>query len=103
MADIALGGINPVSYFLPTQSTTKTTPAESGGAGFGKLVEELLGANNKANVTADAAIKDLAVGNAEDLHTVSLAVAQADLSFRLILEIRNRLTEAFQEVTRIQV
>jgi flagellar hook-basal body complex protein FliE len=32
-----------------------------------------------------------------------LAVAQADLSFRLILELRNRLADAFQEVTRMQV
>ena len=42
-------------------------------------------------------------GNAQDLHTVSLAVAQADLSFRLILEMRNRLSDVFQEVTRMQV
>jgi flagellar hook-basal body complex protein FliE len=32
-----------------------------------------------------------------------LAVSQADLSFRMILEIRNRLTEAYQEIMRMQV
>jgi flagellar hook-basal body complex protein FliE len=32
-----------------------------------------------------------------------LAVAQADLSFRLILELRNRLSEAYQEIMRMQV
>jgi flagellar hook-basal body complex protein FliE len=34
---------------------------------------------------------------------VALAVAQADLSFRLALEVRNRLLDAYQEVSRMQV
>jgi flagellar hook-basal body complex protein FliE len=67
------------------------------------VLNGILGANQQATVAADAAIRDLATGNAQDLHTVSLAVAQADLSFRLILELRNRLTEAYQEVTRMQL
>jgi len=32
-----------------------------------------------------------------------LAVAQADLAFRTVLEVRNKLLEAYQEVTRMQV
>jgi flagellar hook-basal body complex protein FliE len=63
----------------------------------------LLAGNQQANAAADAAVTALATGEAQDLHTVSLAVAQADLSFRLILELRNRLTDALQEVTRMQV
>ena len=58
---------------------------------------------NVLNGILAAAVTDLATGKAQDLHTVSLAVAQADMSFRLILELRNRLADAFQEVTRMQV
>ncbi|MBX9580963.1 MAG: flagellar hook-basal body complex protein FliE [Gemmataceae bacterium] len=72
-------------------------------AGFAAVLNGLLGENTRANATADAAVAGLADGSAQDLHTVTLAVAQADLSFRLILELRNRLAEAFQEVTRMQV
>ena len=43
------------------------------------------------------------MGQTDNLHSVMLAVAKADLSFRTILEVRNRLTDAFQEIMRMQV
>ena len=44
-----------------------------------------------------------ALGRTDALHEVMLQVAQADLSFRFILEIRNRLTEAYQEIMKMQI
>src|SRR5437868_1337760 len=70
---------------------------------FAGVLNGVLNANVQASAAADAAVQDLATGNAQDLHTVSLAVAQADISFRLILELRNRVADALQEVTRMQV
>ncbi len=80
-------------------------PAASGagGSGFGTLLNNILDGNRQANAAADVAVHDLATGEAQDLHTVSLAIAQAEVSFRLILEMRNRLSDALQEVTRMQV
>ena len=86
---------------LAPQSSTELAPA--GGRGFASILNGLLDGNREATSAADTAVAALATGEAQDLHTVSLAVAQADLSFRLILELRNRLADAFQEVTRMQV
>lgn len=77
--------------------------AQPAGSGFATVLNGLLDGNRVASANADNAVRDLATGEAQDLHTVSLAVAQADLSFRLILELRNRLADAFQEVSRMQV
>jgi flagellar hook-basal body complex protein FliE len=52
---------------------------------------------------ADQAILDLATGTGDSYHGALLRIARSDLSFRLILEIRNRLTDAYQEITRMQV
>lgn len=73
------------------------------GVPFAGVLNGILNGNIAANANADEAVRALATGGAQDLHTVSLAVTQADLSFRLILELRNRLADAFQEVTRMQV
>ncbi len=92
---VPLGGA-PLADLAPAS-------AQPAGSGFAAVLGGLLDGNRAASATADAAVRDLATGEAQDLHTVSLAVAQADLSFRLILELRNRLADAFQEVTRMQV
>jgi flagellar hook-basal body complex protein FliE len=79
------------------------SPEKPGGAGFGNLIEGLLGKVNAQQMNADQAVKDLAMGQTDNLHGVMLAVANADLSFRMFLEIRNRLTEALQQIMQMQV
>jgi flagellar hook-basal body complex protein FliE len=70
---------------------------------FGRLVDHLLGAANRQQVSADPAVQNLVTGQTDNLHGVMLAVAQADLALRMVVEVRNRLTEAFQEVMRMQM
>lgn len=98
-----LGNITPLPPLAPMGEPMVGIGAPSGGATFSQILGQVLGATNDANAKADKAILALATGEADDLHTVSLAVAQADLTFRMLLEMRNRLTEAYQEVMRMQV
>jgi flagellar hook-basal body complex protein FliE len=95
----SLGGLLPLAP-LP-RGTPAVGPAPGGG--FGQVLQGVLGENAQATTAAAAAVQALATGQAQDLHTVSLAVARADLSFRLVLELRNRMAEAYQEVMRMQV
>ena len=101
MAVDSIGGLAPLGP-LP-RLAQPAGPDPAGAGGFAQVLNGLIGQNAQASATADAAVASLATGEAQDLHSVSLAVAQADLSFRLILELRNRLTEAYQEVQRMQV
>jgi flagellar hook-basal body complex protein FliE len=101
-----IDSLAPLAPLARLQPLAPQTPAEAQptpASGFASFLNGLLAGNAQASATADAAVTALATGEAQDLHTVSLAVAQADLSFRLILELRNRLADAFQEVTRMQV
>ena len=52
--------------------------------------------------SADATIADFESGKTNDLNSVVMATAKADLSFRFLLEMRNRLTESYQELSRMQ-
>ena len=58
---------------------------------------------NQPHVDADAALKQLVMGETDNVHNVVMSVVQADVSFRFMLELRNRLTEAYQEIMRMQV
>jgi flagellar hook-basal body complex protein FliE len=94
---------------LPTLPTLPTLPALGGASAqgpattFEQMVGQFMQPHAQASQESTKAIEALATGQATDLHTATLAAAQADLSFRLILEIRNRLTEAYQEISRMQV
>ncbi len=75
----------------------------SGSAVFAELLRDVLSREGAASQQATQAIQTLASGQTDNLHAVTLAVAQADLHFRLILELRNRFTEAYQEIMRMQI
>jgi flagellar hook-basal body complex protein FliE len=52
---------------------------------------------------SDATIKGFAIGEVTDIHEVTIAVEEAQIAFNLLLEIRNKLLETYQEVMRMQV
>jgi flagellar hook-basal body complex protein FliE len=66
---------------------------------LGRYINEV----NDLQNTADKAVRDLAAGKMDNLHQVIMAVNEADLSFRLMMEIRNRLVDAYREIMRMQV
>ena len=55
------------------------------------------------NGRVDTYVKDLATGGPTSLHDTMLALEKADLSFRLMMQDRNKIVEAYQEIVRMQV
>jgi len=76
--------------------------APAGGGGFGAALEQAIGQVDAAQKQADAAVSGFAAGKVKDVHEVVLALQQADLSLRLALEVRNKVVEAWQDVSRMQ-
>ena len=76
-------------------------PAE--GKSFGDVLTDSLKQVNGAQRQADDAIAALATGGNTTLHDTMLAVQQAELSFKLMMSVRNKLVEAYQEVLRMSV
>lgn len=80
-------------------------PLQTGGlgAGFGDLLKDAVAAVNQAQQSAEEAAKSLASGQSRDVTQTMIAVEKANVTFQLMLQVRNRLLEAYQEVMRIQV
>jgi flagellar hook-basal body complex protein FliE len=100
---MAIASIGPPNGVPAGIGTPPEKPAGSGAAPFTKLVDQLLSFTENKQAGADQAVLQMVTGRTENVHNVMLAVAEADLSFRLILELRNRLTDAYQEIMRMQV
>jgi flagellar hook-basal body complex protein FliE len=100
--------VNPVSptplFSLPPAAASSSARLSGAGGGdFSQLFTQMLDATGQQQAQANRAVTDLAAGATDQLHNVLLEVAKADLAFRLVLEMRNRLTEAYQEVMKMQV
>jgi len=48
-------------------------------------------------------VNDLIAGKTDNIHEIAISVAQADIAFRMVMEVRDKLVTAYQEVMRMQV
>ncbi|MDD3117725.1 MAG: flagellar hook-basal body complex protein FliE [Victivallales bacterium] len=76
-------------------------PPES-GAEFGDMLTRLIEDVDSAQKQADVSIQNLASGDADSLQDVVMKMEQAEVSFQLMKEIRNKLLEAYKEVMSMQ-
>jgi flagellar hook-basal body complex protein FliE len=55
-----------------------------------------------AQGAAETKVAELMNGNGMDVHSAMIAVEKADLSFQLMMQVRNKIVAAYQEVSRMQ-
>lgn len=72
------------------------------GASFAERLGDLLRAASDDQRVAETEAQEVAAGTGDGLDAM-LALSKADLSLRLVAELRNRGLEAFQEIMRLQV
>jgi flagellar hook-basal body complex protein FliE len=77
--------------------------AARGGSGFAAALREAVEEVNDLYQTSGQEIRRLVIGESDDLHSTLLAVQRAELAFELMLEVRNKVVQAYQEIMRIQV
>ncbi|MEA3465490.1 MAG: flagellar hook-basal body complex protein FliE [Thermodesulfobacteriota bacterium] len=97
-----MNDISIESHLKSMLSSLEQTPKET-GSDFGEMLTQAISETNQAQLDADGAVTDLATGRADNLHEVTLAMEEADISMRMLVQMRNKAVEAYQEVVRMQV
>lgn len=94
----------PSSPAIPSAGTLPTAagPTKSGSP-FSQVISKFLNEANGQQLHSQDVVRDFVSGDTKNVQDLVLSVAKADLSFRLVLEIRNKLIEAYQEVMRMQM
>lgn len=85
------------------QGASKAGKEEESGQSFGAALESAMVNINKLQNDADAAIESVELDNSASIHDAMIALEKADISFRTMMQVRNKLVEAYQEVMRMQV
>ncbi|MBU6375700.1 MAG: flagellar hook-basal body complex protein FliE [Bdellovibrionales bacterium] len=74
-----------------------------GGTSFSDILKNSLEQVNQHQVQADQAIRELAAGRNKNIHETMLAVERADSSLKLMMQVRNKILDAYREIMRMQV
>ena len=98
--NINLPSVGPALKGLKTEAESQKQSVESG---FSRTFEKLLQDVNQQQLNAEAKQVEFLVTDNKDIHGTMLALEKADLSMRLMLQIRNKLVSAYEEVMRMQV
>jgi flagellar hook-basal body complex protein FliE len=77
--------------------------AAATGPSFLQRVDEGLQAVNQQILTSQSDLQHLAVGDASSLHQVMVRLEESRISLQLLLQVRNRVLEAYQDVMRMQI
>jgi len=78
-------------------------PADPDAPSFRDVLMKNIEEVNKLQQDADAAIEDLAAGRRDDLANVMIAKQKADMAFKMLLQVRNKMMDAYQEIKDIRV
>lgn len=69
---------------------------------FSDVLKDAVSSVNEVHQDAQKSVQELMTGENKNLHETMIALQKADISFKLMMSIRNKLLEAYREVTRMQ-
>jgi len=86
---------------MPELATTSGASAKGGG--FAGVLSSAIQSVEGLGQQASESVERFLTGDGEDLHTAALAATRAELSFDMLLQARNKVVSAYQEIMRMQM
>jgi flagellar hook-basal body complex protein FliE len=90
--------IPPIS--LPVAPSPQTAP---GGGAFSSAFNDAVSKVENFQQNAQDSVNKFLSGEGEELHHVAIATQQAELSFQLFMQVRNKIVAAYTQVMQMQV
>ncbi|MBA5870781.1 MAG: flagellar hook-basal body complex protein FliE [Nitrospira sp. CR2.1] len=100
MTDLRIAGANQPH---PIEIPEIKEPGQAGGSTFVDSLQEAIGHINDAQTGASQAVGALVTGQNTNIHQAMVALQQADVSFQLMMQVRNKLVTAYEEIQRMQI
>ncbi len=97
-----INSIGPLSGFSSSEKVKGAQPA-SGGASFKDTLNNFLSDVNQMQKKADQSIEKMVSGEITDVHQVMTSVEEANTAFNMMMELRNKVMDAYQEIMRIRL
>ena len=96
-------GFRPQDLAIEPDKTQQPDNQPGSGPSFGDALKDALYDTEQTMATADASATSYIAGEGGDLHNVLIEMQRADLKFKTMLQVRNKLLEAYKEIMRMPV
>ncbi len=100
MRSMMIGPLEP-RMEVPAMPRAGAT-APTGEPGFADIMAHEIEKVNTQMVKADSSVADLAAGRSGDVHGTMIELQKANLSFKMLVEVRNKAIRAYEEIMRMQ-
>jgi len=101
MKDLYISNTTGSQFDFLQKKGPSTAPA--GQKTFGDFLQNAVGEVNQMQLQADQAAVKVQTQDTTSIHEVMIALEKADISFRTMLQVRNKVLEAYQEIMRLSV
>jgi flagellar hook-basal body complex protein FliE len=101
--------VDPIGFIPPAQDIALTAGLDGGEAAatgrgdFASWIAREIGSVNGKIAGAETSLQRLATGDVDNLHQVMVSLEEAKLSFQLLVQVRNKLLEAYQDIMRMSI
>ncbi len=100
MKDIAIQEVTKTLLPSPFEEKQKT---HGQGEEFFETLKGAMGEVNKLHDEADRAVQELATGEDKDIHNTMIALEKAEVSFQMMMQVRNKIVSAYETIMRMSV
>lgn len=98
-----MGRAEGVSSPLAPKIAVPNQPAGTTPANFSSVFEQMVEGVHQKQLDAQAATREVLLGQTDQLHTSVIAMQEAGVAFQLMVEVRNKLVDSYQELMRMPV
>ena len=85
------------------QSGRVADSAQGGEGSFLGALQQAIATTNSLQIEASAAVDRMVTGGNQSLHQTLIALQEADVSFQLMMQVRNKIVAAYEEIQRMQI
>jgi len=96
-------GLNRTGPMVPLRGGSEGPAADAPAGGFKQMLQDQIDQVNELQNDAKHAMEDLAAGRRDDVDSVMTATLKADMAFRMLLQVRNKVMDAYEEVKQLRI
>jgi flagellar hook-basal body complex protein FliE len=95
-----IGDQKSISGSSSQQGTSSTSGAQKS---FADTLNEAINNVNELQKTSDKSMQNLATGRTDNVAEVMIAAEKADIALKLMVQVRNKIIDAYQDIMKMQV